>query len=75
LVETLTKYFANLGNLARTARALNVHNNTLVKRIERIGEILGPNWQEPETALRLQLAVHHLNELINGRGGLTSEAQ
>ena len=74
LIETLARYFASSGNLARTARALNVHNNTLLKRMERISEILGANWQEPESALRLQLAVH-LNELIEGRGGLTTEDQ
>ena len=67
LIETLAKYFANSGNLARTARALKVHKNTLLKRMERLSEILGANWQEPETALRLQLAVH-LTELIEGRG-------
>ena len=67
LIETLATYFANSGNLARTARALKVHKNTLLKRMERLSEILGANWQEPETALRLQLAVH-LTELIEGRG-------
>uniref|UniRef100_UPI0034DABEDE helix-turn-helix domain-containing protein n=1 Tax=Streptomyces adonidis TaxID=3231367 RepID=UPI0034DABEDE len=48
--------------LALRARALHIHTNTLLKRIERIGGLLGPEWQQPDNALRLQLAVH-LHEL------------
>ncbi|WP_443045910.1 helix-turn-helix domain-containing protein [Streptomyces sp. GQFP] len=43
-------------------RALHIHTNTLLKRIERIGGLLGPEWQQPDNALKLQLAVH-LHEL------------
>lgn len=62
LLGTLTAYFANSRNLAGTARALHIHTNTLLKRIERIGSLLGNDWQQPDNALRLQLAVH-LHEL------------
>ncbi|WP_405534315.1 GAF domain-containing protein [Streptomyces sp. NBC_00075] len=62
LLGTLTAYFASSRNLAATARALHIHTNTLLKRIERIGGLLGPEWQQPDNALRLQLAVH-LHEL------------
>lgn len=58
LLRTLTAYFANSRNLAGTARALHIHTNTLLKRIERIGSLLGHDWQQPDNALRLQLAVH-----------------
>lgn len=58
LVGTLTAYFANSRSLAGTARALHIHTNTLLKRIERIGSLLGHDWQQPDHALRLQLAVH-----------------
>ena len=58
LVGTLTAYFANSRNLAGTARALHIHTNTLLKRIERIGSLLGHEWQQPDHALKLQLAVH-----------------
>lgn len=62
LLGTLTAYFAGSRNLAATARALHIHTNTLLKRIERIGSLLGPDWQRPDNVLRLQLAVH-LHEL------------
>jgi hypothetical protein len=58
LLGTLTAYFAHSRNVAGTARALHVHTNTLLKRIERIGSLLGQDWQQPDNALRLQLAVH-----------------
>ncbi|MCT9078675.1 helix-turn-helix domain-containing protein [Streptomyces fulvoviolaceus] len=58
LLGTLTAYFANSRNVAGTARALHIHTNTLLKRIERIGGLLGQDWQQPDNALRLQLAVH-----------------
>ena len=56
LVETATTYFSEQGNLARTARSLHVHMNTLLKRIERISTILGPDWRASD-ALDLQLAL------------------
>jgi hypothetical protein len=58
LLGTLSAYFAHSRNVAGTARALHIHTNTLLKRIERIGGLLGQDWQQPHNALRLQLAVH-----------------
>lgn len=69
LLGTLTAYFANSRNLAGTARALHIHTNTLLKRIERIGGLLGQDWQQPDNALRLQLAVH-----LHGLAGMVDAA-
>lgn len=57
LVETLTAYFEHAGNLTRTARALHVHLNTLLKRLDRIEAVLGQDWRAPDTALQLQVAL------------------
>lgn len=57
LVQTLSAYFANSGNVARTARAMHVHTNTLLKRLDRVSSILGPQWSDPHRALPLQLAL------------------
>ena len=57
LVTTLTTYFQHGANLAKTAAALHVHINTLLKRLERVGTILGANWREPDNALQLQVAL------------------
>lgn len=67
LLNTLDVYFANQGNLAKTARAMDVHVNTLLKRVERINEILGTDWQQTELALRLQFAVR-LRQLARALG-------
>ncbi|WP_329332884.1 helix-turn-helix domain-containing protein [Streptomyces sp. NBC_01352] len=40
---------SQLRNLAGTARAPHIHTNTLLKRIERIGDLLGKDWQLLDT--------------------------
>jgi sugar diacid utilization regulator len=57
LVATLTAYFRHSGNLARTAVALHVHVNTLLKRLGRVDTILGEGWRTPERALQLHVAL------------------
>jgi DNA-binding PucR family transcriptional regulator len=44
-----------------------VHINTLLKRLDRVGEILGPDWDSPDRALTLQLALR-LRTLRKGMG-------
>jgi DNA-binding PucR family transcriptional regulator len=34
-----------------------VHVNTVAQRLERIGSLLGADWQTPDRALELQLAL------------------
>ncbi|BFU43153.1 helix-turn-helix domain-containing protein [Krasilnikovia sp. MM14-A1004] len=64
LVHTLEAYFAAGGGAARAADALHVHVNTVAQRLARIGQLLGADWQHPERALELQLAIrlHRLRE-------------
>jgi GAF domain-containing protein/sugar diacid utilization regulator len=57
LVVTLSSYFANSGNLTRTAKALQVHMNTLLKRLDRVEGVLGEDWRAPDRALQLQVAL------------------
>ncbi|MFD6285291.1 helix-turn-helix domain-containing protein [Streptomyces sp. NPDC060205] len=68
LVATASAYFAHSGNLSRTARALHVHLNTLLKRLDRIGSLLGEDWRSPDSALRLHLALrlHGLKAVVEG---------
>ncbi|WP_285733352.1 helix-turn-helix domain-containing protein [Nocardiopsis sp. ATB16-24] len=58
LVETLRAYFAAGGNLSRAKDELHIHVNTVAQRLERIGQLIGADWQSPERALELQLALH-----------------
>ncbi|MEV4508666.1 helix-turn-helix domain-containing protein [Dactylosporangium sp. NPDC049525] len=57
LVKTLEAYFGVGGSLARAAELLHVHVNTVTQRLERIGQLLGADWQKPERALEVQLAL------------------
>ena len=57
LADTVHTYFREGTNLARTARALYVHPNTVVKRLARVAELLGDDWQSPDRALELHMAL------------------
>ncbi|MGZ9928743.1 helix-turn-helix domain-containing protein [Streptomyces sp. NC-S4] len=63
LTHTLRAYFETGASQSRAAEALHVHVNTVVQRLDRIGSLLGRDWQRPERALELQLAlrIHRVN--------------
>jgi hypothetical protein len=64
LVETLGVYYVQRANVAATARALHVHVNTLIKRLDRAGKVLGLDWrQENDLELRLGLRLHQLRPI------------
>ncbi|MCL7425759.1 GAF domain-containing protein [Streptomyces sp. YS415] len=57
LVRTLDAYFASGMSPARTKDDLHVHVNTVAQRLERIGRLLGDDWQTPARALEIQMAL------------------
>ena len=57
LVDTLEEWFASGGRLKEAAAALHVHPNTVTQRLDRIGELLGDGWRDPNRSLDLQLAL------------------
>ncbi|MFF5015420.1 helix-turn-helix domain-containing protein [Streptomyces sp. NPDC001165] len=57
LLRTLDAYFACGLSPARTKDALHVHVNTVAQRLERVGRLLGEDWQSPARALEIQLAL------------------
>ncbi|GHF33807.1 GAF domain-containing protein [Streptomyces griseoluteus] len=66
LVETLGTFYEHRANVAATARALYVHVNTLVKRLDRVASVLGLDWREGnDLELRLGLRLHRLRTLAN----------
>ncbi|MFF1510448.1 helix-turn-helix domain-containing protein [Streptomyces sp. NPDC058326] len=69
LVRTLDAYFASGMSPARTKDELHVHVNTVAQRLERVGRLLGPDWQSPSRALEIQLALrlHALADAVNGK--------
>ncbi|OEU96929.1 helix-turn-helix domain-containing protein [Streptomyces oceani] len=62
LIATLDAYFVNGASLTRTKETLHIHVNTVVQRLERIGRLLGKDWNSPARSLEIQLALrlHHL---------------
>ncbi|GAA3742703.1 helix-turn-helix domain-containing protein [Salinactinospora qingdaonensis] len=66
LLATLEAYFATGNSPTHAAKRLHVHPNTVSRRLERIGELLGPEWQQPERSLELYLALRlvHLHHLL-----------
>ncbi|MFC5143446.1 helix-turn-helix domain-containing protein [Streptomyces aureoversilis] len=57
LVPTLDAYFAAGMSPARTKDALHVHVNTVAQRLDRVGRLLGADWQTPARSLEIQLAL------------------
>ncbi|OLR91176.1 helix-turn-helix domain-containing protein [Actinokineospora bangkokensis] len=57
LLATLDAYFTAGSNLTRAKDLLHVHVNTVVQRLDRIATLLGADWQAPERALEIQLAL------------------
>ncbi|MFH9429402.1 GAF domain-containing protein [Streptomyces sp. NPDC017615] len=57
LLRTLDAYFAAAMSPVRTKDVLHVHVNTVAQRLERVGHLLGADWQTPSRALEIQLAL------------------
>ncbi len=57
LVETLEAYYRSGGNLSQTAESLYIHRNTLSYRLERISEISGLDFTNPDANLAMQIAL------------------
>jgi DNA-binding PucR family transcriptional regulator len=67
LTKTLETYYACGGGLARAAETLHVHVNTVTQRLDRIAALIGSDWQKPERALEIQLALrlHQLGIMLD----------
>lgn len=77
LTRTLEAYFASGGSPTNAAEALHVHPNTVSRRLERIGELLGPEWQKPGQVLEVQLALRlqRTREVLARRRAATHPAR
>ncbi|MEP7739268.1 GAF domain-containing protein [Nocardioides sp. 31GB23] len=65
LVRTLAAYFEHGENLSRTARALHVHPNTLVKRLDRAAAVLDEDWRSgDDLQLRMAVRLHLLRQSL-----------
>lgn len=64
LIETLEGFFRCNGNLSETARAMHLHRNSLLYRLDRVESLLGRSLEDSELRLNLQIAlkIHHLQK-------------
>lgn len=67
-IRTLETFFDEDGNLSKTSKKLNVHRNTLLYRMERIGQIGAFDLDNPETRLAVHLALK-IRRLLVGQNG------
>jgi sugar diacid utilization regulator len=70
LTRTLDAYFDTGGSPTYAAEQLHVHPNTVARRLERISDLIGPDWQKPERALEVQLALRlsRIRRVLRERG-------
>jgi sugar diacid utilization regulator len=68
LRQTLEAYFGVGASPARAAEVLHVHVNTVTQRLGRLANLLGADWQRPERALDLQLALRLYRLHVVDRG-------
>ncbi|EST38484.1 hypothetical protein N566_07250 [Streptomycetaceae bacterium MP113-05] len=76
LTKTLEAYFRSGSSPTYAAQELFVHPNTVCRRLARIGSLLGPDWQQPDHRLKIQLALrlHGIRQsLIERRTGERDE--
>jgi purine catabolism regulator len=64
LIETLEGFFRCNCNLSETARAMHLHRNSLLYRLDRIESLLGRSLEDADLRLNLQIAlkIHHLQK-------------
>jgi sugar diacid utilization regulator len=67
LRQTLESYFQAGASPGRAAEALHIHVNTVTQRLERLATLLGEDWQRPDRALEIQLALrlHRLRSPVS----------
>jgi len=54
---TLENYFAHNQNVSEAAKAMFIHRNTFIYRIDKIKEILNMDMKNAEELLQIQLAL------------------
>ena len=74
-VDTLKTYISNRNNQYRSARALSIHRNTLLYRINKIQEIMEIDLNNQLTLLQLYLTFFMIDYTLNDKKVDTSQAK
>jgi len=57
LEDVVRAYVESGGNLNEASRRLNIHRNTMLYKLDRVGRLLGMDIREPETQFTVWLAL------------------
>ncbi|GGL48723.1 PucR family transcriptional regulator [Sporolactobacillus putidus] len=57
LIATLDVYFKNMGSKGETAKQLFIHRQTLYNRLEKLTDLLGEDFFEPQRRYCLEMAL------------------
>ena len=57
LAVTLEAWLGSDGALRETADRLHIHPNTVTQRLDRVSQLLGEGWRQPDRKLDVQLAL------------------
>ncbi|WP_332603650.1 PucR family transcriptional regulator [Arthrobacter sp. S2(2024)] len=60
LMPTLVSFLTHSGNKSEVAKSLHIERRTLYHRLDRLRALLGPDIEEPDRMLALQIAVRGL---------------
>lgn len=63
LVETLRRYLKNPKEPLTVCEELNIHKNTLYKRLDKIRDVMGEDFADADTILQFQLTLYLLDKL------------
>lgn len=73
LLDTLIGYLSHGGNVNATARALNVHRNTMLTKLDRVSRAIGLDIRLPEIQFTVWLAIR-LDMLTDVHAAVAREA-
>ncbi|WP_329388168.1 helix-turn-helix domain-containing protein [Streptomyces sp. NBC_01716] len=57
LLATLHRFVDCNASPSRAARMMGVHTNTVLQRLDRVAQLLGGEWREPDPYFRISVAV------------------
>lgn len=68
LLQTLQSFFHCSCNVTDTAKMMNLHRNTLLYRLQKIGELTGLNPKVFKDAMQLQIALLFIKQNVQNFG-------
>ena len=68
LIPTLRAYFASGESASEAAERLFLHRNSVPYRLDRISELTGLDWRDPQARLALKLGLMAMDEEREKRG-------